>query len=98
MRWAMHTAVFCKAKVNFFFFILFYYFSLITDDAFEVPIVQRPREEEIQAITLLKVRDNKFQDFLITINVFVVYMARDVMILLGENPFRELLEGVGPEN
>jgi hypothetical protein len=28
----------------------------------------------------------------------LVYMARDVMILMGENPFRGLLEGVGPEN
>ncbi len=33
-------------------------------DAFEVPILQRPREEEIQAITLLKVRDSRIQDFL----------------------------------
>jgi hypothetical protein len=33
----------------------------------------------------------------ITINVPVGYMARDVMILMGENPFRGPLEGVGPE-
>ncbi len=34
----------------------------------------------------------------LTINVPVVYMARDVMILMGENPFLGPLEGVGPEN
>ncbi len=34
----------------------------------------------------------------ITINVPVVYMARDVKILMRENPFRGLLEGLGPEN
>jgi hypothetical protein len=34
----------------------------------------------------------------ITINVPVVYMAQDVMTLMGENPFRGQLEGVGPEN
>jgi hypothetical protein len=36
----------------------------------------------------------------ITINVPVdyIYMERDVMILMGENPFRGPLEGVGPEN
>ncbi len=34
----------------------------------------------------------------LTINVPVVYMARGVMILMRENPFREPLEGVGPEN
>ncbi len=28
----------------------------------------------------------------------VVYMARDVMILMRANPFRGLLEGVGLEN
>jgi hypothetical protein len=28
----------------------------------------------------------------------VVHKAQDVMILIGENPFRGLLEGVGPEN
>jgi hypothetical protein len=27
-----------------------------------------------------------------------VYMARDVIISMGENPFRGPLEGVGPEN
>jgi hypothetical protein len=32
------------------------------------------------------------------IKVPVVYMARDVMILIGENPFRGPLEGVGLEN
>ncbi len=31
-------------------------------------------------------------------NVPVVYMARDVMILMGENPIRGTFEGVGPEN
>ncbi len=36
--------------------------------------------------------------FKFTINVPVVYMARDVMILMRENPFRGPLEGVGPEN
>jgi hypothetical protein len=40
---------------------------------------------------------SKFLCFL-TVNVPVVYMARDVMILMGENPFRGLLEGAGPEN
>jgi hypothetical protein len=35
---------------------------------------------------------------IITINVPVVYVARDVMILMRENPFRGPLEGVGPEN
>ncbi len=34
----------------------------------------------------------------ITINLLVVYMARDLMIFMGENPLREPLEGVGPEN
>ncbi len=34
----------------------------------------------------------------ITVNLPVVYMARDVMILMRENPFRGPLEGVGPEN
>ncbi len=34
----------------------------------------------------------------LTINVPVVYMARDVMILMGANPFQGSLEGVGPEN
>jgi hypothetical protein len=34
----------------------------------------------------------------LTINVPVVYMARDGMILMGENSFRGPLEGVGPEN
>jgi hypothetical protein len=32
----------------------------------------------------------------LTINVPVVYTARDVMILMGENPFRGPLEEVGP--
>ncbi len=41
-----------------------------------------------KTLTLLKV----------TINEPVVYMARDVMILMVTNPFREPLEGVGPEN
>jgi hypothetical protein len=36
--------------------------------------------------------------FKLTINVPVVYMARNVMILMRENPFRGSLEGVGPEN
>ncbi len=34
----------------------------------------------------------------LTINVPVVYMARDVIILMRANPFRGPLEGVGPEN
>ncbi len=34
----------------------------------------------------------------LTVNVPAVYMARDVMILLGLNPFLGPLEGVGPEN
>ncbi len=34
----------------------------------------------------------------LTMNVFVVYMARDVMILMRENTIRGPLEGVGPEN
>jgi hypothetical protein len=51
-------------------------FSLIIDDAFEVPIVQRPREEEIQAITLLEVRDSSTQDFLFAINVLVPVLLR----------------------
>ncbi len=34
----------------------------------------------------------------LTINVPVVRMARDVMILMGANPFRGALEGVGPKN
>jgi hypothetical protein len=33
-----------------------------------------------------------------TINAPVVYMARDVMILMRANPFRGPLEGAGPEN
>jgi hypothetical protein len=33
----------------------------------------------------------------ITINVPGVYMARDVMIMMRENPFRGPLEGVGTE-
>jgi hypothetical protein len=35
---------------------------------------------------------------LLTLNLPVVYMARDEMTLMGENPFREPLKGVGPEN
>jgi hypothetical protein len=34
----------------------------------------------------------------LTINAPVVYMARDVLILMRANPFRGPLEGVGPEN
>ncbi len=34
----------------------------------------------------------------ITINVPVVYMTRDVIILMWVNPFQRPLEGVGPEN
>ncbi len=34
----------------------------------------------------------------IIINVPVVYIVRDVMILMRENPFRGPLEGVDPEN
>jgi len=34
----------------------------------------------------------------LTINIPVVYTAQDVLILMGENPFRGPLEGVGPEN
>jgi hypothetical protein len=34
----------------------------------------------------------------VTINVPVVYMARDVIILMRANPFRGPLEGVGREN
>jgi hypothetical protein len=34
----------------------------------------------------------------ITINVPDVHMARDIMILMRENPFQGPLEGVGPEN
>ncbi len=34
----------------------------------------------------------------LTINLLVVSMARDVMILMEENPFRGPLEEVGPEN
>ena len=33
-----------------------------------------------------------------TFNVPVVHMARDVMNLMGANPFRGPLEGVGPKN
>ncbi len=32
----------------------------------------------------------------ITINVPVVYLERDIMILMRANPFRGPLEGVGP--
>jgi hypothetical protein len=32
------------------------------------------------------------------VNVSVVYMARDVIILMRANPFRGPLERVGPEN
>ncbi len=34
-------------------------------DAFKVPILQRPREEEIQAITLLKVRIHDFLEVIL---------------------------------
>jgi hypothetical protein len=34
----------------------------------------------------------------LTINVPVVYMVRDEMILMPENPFRGPLKGVDPEN
>jgi hypothetical protein len=34
----------------------------------------------------------------LTINLLVVYVARDVMILMRENPFRGPWEGVGPVN
>ncbi len=34
----------------------------------------------------------------LTINVPVVYMARDVIILTRANPLQVPLEGVGPEN
>ncbi len=34
----------------------------------------------------------------LTINVPVVYMGQDVMILMRQNPFRGLLEGVVHEN
>ncbi len=43
----------------------------------------------------------RVEDPHLTINVPVVYMAQDVrylMILIGENPFRGPLEGVGTEN
>ncbi len=36
--------------------------------------------------------------WIITINVPVVYIARDVMILMRENQFRGPLKGLGPEN
>jgi hypothetical protein len=34
----------------------------------------------------------------LTINVAVVYMARDIIILMRTNPFRGSLEEVGPKN
>ncbi len=34
----------------------------------------------------------------LTSNLPVVYMAQDVMILMGANPYRGPVEGVGPEN
>ncbi len=34
----------------------------------------------------------------LTINVPVVYMSRDVMILMGANPLQGPLKGLGPEN
>ncbi len=34
----------------------------------------------------------------VTINVPVVYIARDIMILMQANPLQRPLEGVGPEN
>ncbi len=42
---------------------------------------------------LIRFRTNK-----LTINVPVVYMTRDVMILMGANPLQGPLEGVGLEN
>ncbi len=36
--------------------------------------------------------------YIITINVPVVYMARDIMISCGQHPLQWPLEGVGPEN
>jgi hypothetical protein len=41
---------------------------------------------------------NSCHDLFLTIDVPVVYMARDVMILMRANTFRGPLEGVGPEN
>jgi hypothetical protein len=35
---------------------------------------------------------------LLTINVSVVYMVRDIMILMRANPLLEPLEGIGPDN
>ncbi len=40
----------------------------------------------------------RFRKFSLTINVPVVYMARDVMILMGENPFRWPTPSNGPSN
>ncbi len=34
----------------------------------------------------------------LTINLSVVYLAQDVIILMGANPFRGPVEAVGPEN
>ncbi len=34
----------------------------------------------------------------LTINLPVVYMAQEVIILMGANPFRGPAEAVGPEN
>jgi hypothetical protein len=39
-----------------------------------------------------------FSILYLTINLPVVYMAQDVMILMGANPFRGPVEAVGPEN
>jgi hypothetical protein len=36
--------------------------------------------------------------FLLTINVPVVYMALDIIVLMQANPLQRSLEGVGPEN
>jgi hypothetical protein len=49
-------------------------------------------------IDLINVQINMVYCLLMTFNVPVVYMARDVMILMRENPYRGPLEGVGPEN
>jgi hypothetical protein len=37
-------------------------------------------------------------DYILTINVPVVYMAQDVNILMRANPLQGPLEGMGPEN
>ncbi len=40
----------------------------------------------------------EYRKYEVTINVPVVYMARDVMILMRANPLQGPLEEVGPEN